>query len=214
MTMLAQAIQEIKGSNGATEVVDTDTGEVINISEISSPLAISDVVGVDRTGLTFTQDLSPAEWMDVGNQILDAAQGINWAVGDILVYGEDHHGREIASQLYDAFSQDVIEAAIYTCRAIPKVHRRSDVPYSHHRYCTKYDAELRGELLAICADRQFTIDEWRAFLKAYDAKAKGEEPPEPKPKCDPRAVLSLLESVIDQPLKRETVEACRFWLGL
>lgn len=213
MTMLADAIAEIR-SNGTTEQVDTTTGEIVPVFKYSETMSIPTSVRVDRCGVMFDKPLSTQEWYEASDTILSIAEASAWWVGDTLVYGEDHYGSEVSSQLYDAFSMDFIAAAMTTARAIPKHERRADVPYTHHRYVTKYSSEERAKHLLECAEQQFTVEAFRAYLTAYDAEAKGIEPPAPKGKADTQAALELCRTKEGSVWTPEDTQAIRFWLAL
>jgi len=175
----------------------------------------SDLVTATIIGLSFSRPPSLEQFLSIGSNIMDAHQAMNWVVGDLLVYGEDLFGEQVVSQLLDEVSIDVQLAAITTCRAIPQIHRRADVPYSHHRLVTKYDSEERGDLLQTAARERLTLNDFRTYLKVHDAYQRGEEVQEVvQHKTDLQACIGLAEEMEGKTWTSSHTASLRFWLGL
>jgi len=212
VTMLQEAIQEIR-SNGTTEVVDTSTGEIVE-SVVSDVTQVTGPVSLDLTGLTIHRDMTPVEFIETGHSILNMAQGVQWAVGDIVNWGEDHLGA-IASQLYDAFSEEYIRSACWVARGIPKPERWEGVPFTHHRLVagSKYSPDERYKLLEWAQTYTPTVEAFSAHIKAESVEG-GAEPPAPKVKADLSAALELCKTKEGQTWTVDDTNAMRFWLGL
>ena len=86
--------------------------------------------------------------------------------------------------------------------------RHPQVPFSHHRLVTKFHHKDRAELLQACADSQFSLDQFRAYI----AEWQGKEPPV-KVQTDSEAILSLCGTKEGKVWDREDTNAVRFWLG-
>lgn len=151
-------------------------------------------VAVTDTGLTMPDDLTVAEWLDVGRPVLQAGQSSMWWIGDWLLYAEqrwtvDSNGNEIpleAAKIRQAVVQitnldtSTLRHAKAVAQAFPPVRRRTRLPWAHHEAVATCPKKLGDKLLRLAEQREWSRDDLRAErrrLEAIDATASDDDEP-------------------------------------
>lgn len=89
---------------------------------------------VGPTGLTVRGAPSFDEWAQLGHALRVMEKGIQFAIGDFLLYGEERFS-ERASQIIDAemWSESTVKVYRWVSERVPLQNRRMDLSYSHHQ---------------------------------------------------------------------------------
>ena len=134
---------------------------------------------LEPLGLSVHKDLTFADWAGLGTWLEAVEHGIQWCIGDWLVYGEEKFGEQ-ASQAIDATGWAITTLAQYrwVCQRVPRDIRRPELSFFHHREVADLDPKQQVEWLqrAVEGDPDggtWTTDRLRSELKT--AKT-GEKP--------------------------------------
>lgn len=89
---------------------------------------------LDPVGITVHKQLSFADWAGMGTWLEQIEKGIQWWIGDWMVYGEERFGEE-AAQAVDATGWSIATLSQYrwVCQSVPRRNRRADLSFFHHR---------------------------------------------------------------------------------
>lgn len=123
---------------------------------------------IHQTGLIVRGSPTVTEWTKLGTQIGKLRSGVQWAIGDWLLYGE-HRG----------FDDGIIEAAAEAtglkrgtlmnlksvAKTFPKPMRAYEVSWSHYALTAGFDDEQRGELLGRATTEHLSWDEMRGICQ-------------------------------------------------
>lgn len=123
-----------------------------------------DVVGFDIAKIS---DSDYETWEAIVERALRLGRGVQWAVGDLLNYGEDKFGETYAQAVtLDGYESSTIQRWKFVSRMISREIRSEMLSFSHH-------AEIAGipekadiaALIVECEDEMWTVAELRAIIK-------------------------------------------------
>ncbi len=108
-----------------------------------------------------------ADWGALGILLANMTQGLPFAVGDWLNYGEDRYG-EKASQFIDSnnWTAETVRTYRWVASRVAMGIRRSDLSFKHHQIIAKLDPELQCKWLKLAADGEWTAARLSQALKA------------------------------------------------
>lgn len=124
-------------------------------------------------GLTVHGAPSQDEWAALGPKLGKLRSGVQWAVGDWLVYGEermfDENAYETAIEA-TGLKRGTLMNLKSVAKTFPKPARAHEVPWSHYALVAGFDDEQRGELLKRAQDEGLSWDQLRTLCR--DARNK------------------------------------------
>ena len=114
----------------------------------ASTIALAPSTEVTPLGLKLPEQMSLEEWEVLGAHLRTITDGVQWAIGDWLVYGE---GREEWGHMYER-AEKILGIANATLRKYAQAsnrwtpnRRRAGLSWSHHyELCALDDAEQDG----------------------------------------------------------------------
>lgn len=127
------------------------------------------------------QNPSFEEWAFTWNKLKRVDRIMPWAIGDLLVYGEDAYGEMVSQELdanepdeHSRFSPGVIGQYRYVSRQWPRLSRLN-LPWSYHQATAHLPMEQRLALMQRCLDEGIK----RAELRKLAYKQNGGKSPNP-----------------------------------
>ena len=127
---------------------------------------VGQVVELQPTGIRWLSQPSLDQYLALGDLLFKADQAYQWAIGDALVYGEDHFGEEWTQiQAQFRMSEGRMQSLASVARKIPRSRRRKNLTFTHHQEIAgKVDApEQQKEWLDKA--HGMTVTELRADLQ-------------------------------------------------
>lgn len=121
-----------------------------------------------ETGVVFKGMVAYERWEALGKQLAGFHRGIQWLLGDWLIYGE---GRgdwgDTYTQALDATALDYQTLCNYKWVAskIPHQVRRSDVSWSHHAEVASLPAADQMRWLKVASDEKLNLKDFRYRLR-------------------------------------------------
>jgi N6-adenosine-specific RNA methylase IME4 len=109
-----------------------------------------------------------AEWADLGPKLGKLRGGVQWAIGDWLLYGEE---RSFSTDAYEAAAEATGLKRVTlinlksVAKAFPKAARAVEVSWSHYALCAGFDDEQRGELLRKAQAENLSWEELRGLCQ-------------------------------------------------
>lgn len=130
-----------------------------------------------ETGLAIDGQPSYDEWETMGRKLRRLNKGIQWAIGDWLVYGENHYGETYTQALeWTDYTYYGLAHLRYVASRFPIERRRSDVPFSHHYEVASLDPEIADKFLSIASERCWSSRDLRTAVQNWkDENAPGTE---------------------------------------
>ena len=102
------------------------------------------------------------EWAKMGREMLFIREGINWWLGDWLVYGESQYGDLMWQYVEQAFTIKTINTIKYVCSQLAPEMRHPRLSFSHHiEVVYKLPPDLRESYLQIAENNGMTRNELR-----------------------------------------------------
>jgi hypothetical protein len=123
------------------------------------------------TGIQISGDPSYEDWIKELDSMFYSDNAIQWAKGDLFLYGEEKFGEKFA-QAVDTirYNPQTLANIMYVCRAFPPSERRPNLVFSSHAEC----ASLEGENRKLALDKLETGEWTRQDVRAYKKSLKGE----------------------------------------
>jgi hypothetical protein len=108
--------------------------EIVLHSEMLARMEEAGALSAIGLDLTKRPDLSYDRYVAIGRLLGRATAALRWAVGDFLIFGEDHFG-ELAAQASEelGISPEGRMELARVARAIPRHRRRAGLTWAHHR---------------------------------------------------------------------------------
>lgn len=122
---------------------------------------------VELTGLT-VHGAPPFEAFEAFAKMLrKLEQGIQFAVGDALRYGEERYGEQ-ASQAFDAsdgWSEQTLKVYRWTAEKVPPENRRDDVTFAHHMAVAACGSRTQRSYLKKAAEGGWSVARLKSALR-------------------------------------------------
>jgi hypothetical protein len=128
-------------------------------------------------GLRFKQGKLPFDtWSNIGGTLEAMERGIQWWIGDWMVYGEKYYGDDHV-QAVDAtgFQLETIMQHRWVCERVPFERRRLALSYSHHREVADLTPAQQTKWLDKAEAEDWSVDRLRRELGHEKKKAAAEE---------------------------------------
>jgi N6-adenosine-specific RNA methylase IME4 len=130
------------------------------------------------TGIEFDPDLQYDEWTVVGETLDRMQQGIQWWVGDWLLFGERAYGEQYA-QAMDATKLDYgyVRNLQWVAGAFELSRRRDNLSWSHHKEVAQLEPAEQDYWLDTAISEKFSQRDLRKAIRAHrDKLLRGQTP--------------------------------------
>ncbi len=126
------------------------------------------------TGLLPTMEPTFKQWQSCGLALRDEwrhvsrrATQIQFAIGDWLVYGENHYQDEVWNTLDpNDYAYETVRNFMSTARSVAPSRRRDDLPYSHHVVIAPLPPETQTLWLDIAQKEHLSVGALTERVKA------------------------------------------------
>lgn len=103
---------------------------------------------LEPLGMLIQSELSFEDWSGLGAWLEVAEQGIQWWIGDWMVYGEQRYGEQYVQAVNaTGLALATIKQYQWVCERVPVKNRRSNLSFSHHREVADLPADQQAEWL-------------------------------------------------------------------
>lgn len=144
------------------------------------PVALTKHIGISPNGLTITGKPAPAEWTHVGELLPASEAGVQFAMGDFQIKGEEFLGEEFWQHV-DAetgWSAETVRNYRWIAEKIkPHVRRMDKLKLKHHQLVAALDEKQQAYWLNRAADSE---DEPWTVARLRDEMAGTDDAPEPR----------------------------------
>lgn len=139
-------------------------------------------------------DLTYDQWKRRFRKARQIKKNINFILGDLALYGDDHFGEgsdyDYTQEIPADMSGETIRNAMWVCRNVPPERRREELFYSHHKEVAHLPGEAQTRWL------QKAIDNGWSTRELIDEMRKFYSPPEPEPEgLTVEEMRTILESL-------------------
>jgi len=155
---------------------------------------------LEPCGIHVTKPLTFEDWSAMLAWLEAVEVGVQWWIGDAMIYGEQVFG-EMYSQALSAtgWQLKTIEQYRWVCSKVPFRNRRSDLSFFHHREVADLQEDQQAEWLARAAkgdDDQWSTDRLRQELNAakHGEKARFFVVVEAKDPADANALVERMRN--------------------
>ncbi len=121
-----------------------------------------------ETGLVLPEKLPLKEWAATLEQLGRLGRGAPWAIGDALVYGEDHYGEMFAQYVHVlGYAEQSLLNFAYTARHVGRPIRRGlPLTFAHHAEVASIrEPERQADWLERAAKEGWTSKELREQIR-------------------------------------------------
>lgn len=108
-----------------------------------------------------------SEWECEFNKAMVARRSLQFAIGDILNYGEEVYGGDFSQVLDEDMSQQRLATYKWVASAFPYRLRRSDLSWTHHKHLASLPNGKRQEVMNVVLERAWTVHETYYFVSAW-----------------------------------------------
>jgi len=179
-------------------------------------IVIGDKLKWTPTGLQISGELFPDEWLSVFELIRRVQSGIQWIVGDWLVYGEEKLGKtykELAEITH--YSEKPLRNLAYVARGVPMSLRKDTLSFGHHNLIAALPAPAQVQWLDYAAQEGLSV---AALRRALGQAPRPAETNERRFKRDMQMVARLAAAgTLPRGKKRDdalaSVRALQAWLS-
>lgn len=178
-------------------------------------IVIGDKLRWTPTGLQISGELLPDEWLSVFELIRRVQSGIQWIIGDWLVYGEENLGKtynELAQITH--YSEKTLRNLAAVARAVPMSRRRDTLSFGHHAAIAALPAPGQNQWLDYAAEQGLSV---MALRRALGETPRPAETDARRFKRDMAKVARLTANEKPRGKKRDealaSVRALQAWLS-
>jgi hypothetical protein len=147
---------------------------------VTANIALPVGVNVTPTALVLPKGMTEAEWLAVGQWLLQEEQSLRWAVGDWWRYGEHAYGdRKALATATEAFGRgyafQTLMAFGHVAGAVPTFRRRKVLSWSHHAEVAKLGPEDQERFLEIAVAEKLSVKKLRDRISEATFKPSTED---------------------------------------
>ena len=171
------------GNNG---VVDSDTGEILSSSEMMKVEDADDnhyfldIRGAlyTKTGLRLPRGVRFDQYERLLETLAAIDEGIPWALGDAINYGEPEYGEKYAQAIQvTGLSYGRLSKLSYVARSFPYSDRIEGIPFSHYELLAPMMGENREIALELLASvRELDLSKRELSIEIDKARADAAQP--------------------------------------
>lgn len=134
------------------------------------PLLVLPAGEVTRTALIFSGPLPLEAWQDIGQRLACVESGLQWWVGDWLVFGEAQYGDEIYnSGLLERWDYATLQNMKWVAKKIEPSRRHENLSWSHHQEVASFKGieseEEQNQLLHDAEEKGWSVKELRTAIR-------------------------------------------------
>jgi len=119
------------------------------------------------TALELPPDLPYERWERLGKTLKDMEKGVQFWLGDWLLYGESHYpDRYTQATEETGYTHGALRNMAYVARAVPPSSRDDALTFSHYRTLAPLPPDERAEWVERIKDKQMSVGETNGRLKA------------------------------------------------
>lgn len=128
--------------------------------------------------------LSFEQWQEAGDALVHVESGVQWALGEWWLYGENNFGEEAAQALPLNYQLKTIQNAAWVASSIPASRRRVNLSFSHHAEVASLEPAEQDRLLDLAEKDQLSLRALRLAIRPAlgtggGGTASGESTPPP-----------------------------------
>lgn len=136
-----------------------------------SELATFEGEWFNSTSLDLPPDLPYERWENLGRTLKDMEKGVQFWLGDWLLYGESHYpDRYTQATEETGYTHGALRNMAYVARAFPASSRDDTLTFSHYRSLAPLPPEERTEWIERIKDKQMSVGETNGRLSAKGYK--------------------------------------------
>lgn len=165
------------------EIIDHETGEILT----QESLALSLLNRSTPTSLNLPDGLTFTEWLENGKTLRRMGRGVQWWIGDWLVYGESNYPPEdyasAVAELFDYEDPISVRQLKRVSKSVMVPLRNPRLSWSHHYEIADHalSDEDRIELLSQAEQEELTEMAFRRVVGKFKKHKRIAHLPEPKP---------------------------------
>ena len=143
-------------------------------------LAIQDPkFAITPTGIQFHQDLSFAEWDDLGQKLAPIGKSIGFIIGDWINYGEGRYGEKYAEALErSGMAYQTLMNYSYVARKVEISCRQENLGFEHHAVVAKLKPDEQEHWLEMTKAHSLSVRRLRKSINfgrlATDEEVQGD----------------------------------------
>lgn len=178
-------------------------------------IVIGDKLRWTPTGLQISGELLPDEWIQVFELIRRVQSGIQWIIGDWLVYGDEKLGKtykELAE--ITGYNEKTLRNLAYVARRVSMSLRKDTLSFGHHNLVASLPEPGQVQWLDYAVREGLSV---AALAKVLNNTPNPQDTPERRFRRDMQRVFRITASgTVPRGEKRtealESVHALRAWL--
>ena len=126
---------------------------------------IGEVAEITPVSLRPRRDLTMAEWLRMGEELMTLANAVAWAIGDWLLYGESRYGEAYAQAIQvTRLSYQTLANMRWVAGRIPPERRHPALSWSHHVEVAALDPDAQDYWLNRAEEEGMSRDELRQAI--------------------------------------------------
>jgi len=119
----------------------------------------------DSNYYQFAEDLTYEQWLEIGQNLMQATQNIMWWLGDWWNFGDRKYGELAAQALNMEIPYNTFSKASYVANKVPLERRNPELSWTHHSEVASLDAGLQKEYLDKAIDEGLSVKALRSIIK-------------------------------------------------
>lgn len=131
--------------------------------------------------LDLPEQLTQAQWLRRGRELVRVADGVQWALGDWWNFGERRYGDGVAASARIGYTPETLRRMAKVAGRFDPEQRRADLSWSHHEVVMSLPADKADELLDQARDNEWTREELRSAVRTAQLPAGGQSGSSPNP---------------------------------
>lgn len=124
------------------------------------------------TGLEIGDAPQQKDWEEIGQFLFQVELGIQWLIGDWLMYGEQVKWGEI-EHIATSLGRDrnTLYGYVSVCRAINMLRRRNILSFGHHREVMSLPVDEQEAALNYAEQQGVSVADFRKWLRQSDTRS-------------------------------------------
>jgi hypothetical protein len=166
-----------------------------HLEAVTMTAALTLPAGIGPATFTLPDHLSYEDWARLGHALVRVHRGVQWWIGDWLLYGEHRYGEKYAQATVETgLSPDSLKRFQWVASRLPPERRHPALSFSHHEAVAAMPADAADAWLELAEQRQLSSRDFRAEVRAAG--------PTPQPPADDAAAGRLRA---DTPAREDTM---------
>ncbi len=119
----------------------------------------------DSNYFQFAEDTTYEQWLEIGQNLMQATQNIMWWLGDWWNFGDRKYGELAAQALNMEIPYNTFSKASYVANKIPLERRNPELSWTHHSEVASLDSGLQQQYLEKAIDENLSVKALRSIIK-------------------------------------------------